>query len=61
MPLDKKIEQALEEAVKKYNQQESLTKKLIAWVNAIIDGRDEELHASVVFDVTSPLEDDLVE
>jgi hypothetical protein len=57
MSLDPKIEKAIEKAVQKYDQPASLTKKLTAWVNAIIEGKGEDLHAKVVFEETVPVEE----
>jgi hypothetical protein len=57
MSLDPKIQQAIEKAVQKHDQPESLAKKITAWVIAVIEGTDEDYHAEFVFDETSAHEE----
>lgn len=57
MKVDQIIREAISNAVKQYDQSPTLTTKLIAWMNAVIDGKEESLHIDVVFDQTKPLDE----
>lgn len=41
MSIDPKIVEAIEEAVKEAEQPESLSRKLIAWMNAVVSGNED--------------------
>ena len=43
MTIDSQIEQAINEAVKEYNQSESVGKKLIAWLEATMEWKEDPL------------------
>lgn len=61
MKVDQIIREAISNAVKQYDQSPTLTTKLIAWMNAVIDGKEESLHIDVVFDQTKPLDEGEIE
>jgi hypothetical protein len=41
MPMDSKIEDAIIEAVKEAEQSASLSRKLIAWMTAVVSGNED--------------------
>ena len=53
MAIDKRISQAIEEAVHEANQQEILTRRLCVWFEAIASGNDDasatDRHLEVLF------------
>lgn len=61
MTLDPKINQAIIGASHNYNQSEELTRRLLAWISALLDGNEKlsdpdsrDRHLELIYDATKP-------
>jgi hypothetical protein len=65
MSLDAKIQEAIEESVKKHGQSEALAKQIVAWMMAITSGKQDPLDPSatarrvkLLYEATTPDDSD---
>jgi hypothetical protein len=59
MSLDPRIEEAIKESVKNHNQSENLAQKIIAWLEALVEGNESledkdsiARHVNLIYDNT---------